>query len=106
MTLRHLVLSLSHRETRVRRSFVLQWGVYFSSLLSPTSFFFNFFFKKIWHTFQQLEKFVNLNYQAFEKLLKNHDKLLPATPCHQFYMAKLRNQVFNLYTYMFVYKYV
>jgi hypothetical protein len=30
--------------------------------------------------------------QAFEKLLKTHDRVMPATPCHQFYMAKLRNQ--------------
>mmetsp|Transcript_20680 Transcript_20680/g.40172 ORF Transcript_20680/g.40172 Transcript_20680/m.40172 type:complete len:461 (-) Transcript_20680:1458-2840(-) len=44
------------------------------------------------HDFLDLEKFVNLNYQAFEKLLKSHDRLMPATPCHQFYMAKLRNQ--------------
>mmetsp|Transcript_22465 Transcript_22465/g.53899 ORF Transcript_22465/g.53899 Transcript_22465/m.53899 type:complete len:971 (+) Transcript_22465:80-2992(+) len=48
--------------------------------------------KQVGDDFISLEKFVNLNYQAFEKLLKNHDKLLPNTPCHQFYMAKLRNQ--------------
>jgi SPX domain protein involved in polyphosphate accumulation/uncharacterized membrane protein YidH (DUF202 family) len=48
--------------------------------------------KQLGTDFISLEKFVNLNYQAFEKLLKNHDRLLPNTPCHQFYMAKLRNQ--------------
>ena len=48
--------------------------------------------KTLGQDFLALEKFVNLNYQAFEKLLKNHDRLMPARPCHQFYMAKLRNQ--------------
>jgi len=48
--------------------------------------------KQCGEDFLALEKFVNLNYQAFEKLLKNHDKLMSATPCHQFYMTKLRNQ--------------
>ena len=46
--------------------------------------------KQLGQDFLALEKFVNLNYQAFEKLLKNHDKLMPGTPCHQFYMTKLR----------------
>jgi SPX domain protein involved in polyphosphate accumulation len=48
--------------------------------------------KQLGQDFLALEKFVNLNYQAFEKLLKNHDKLMPGTPCHQFYMTKLRHQ--------------
>eukprot|EP00802_Teleaulax_amphioxeia_P000832 Tamp_00833.p1 GENE.Tamp_00833~~Tamp_00833.p1 ORF type:complete len:1007 (+),score=271.07 Tamp_00833:253-3273(+) len=48
--------------------------------------------KQLGQDFLALEKFVNLNYQAFEKLLKNHDKLMPSTPCHQFYMTKLRHQ--------------
>jgi len=48
--------------------------------------------KQLGSDFLALEKFVNLNYQAFEKLLKNHDRLMPHTPCHQFYMSKLRNQ--------------
>lgn len=48
--------------------------------------------KQLGSDFLSLEKFVNLNFQAFEKLLKNHDRLLPNTPCHQFYMSKLRNQ--------------
>jgi SPX domain protein involved in polyphosphate accumulation len=30
--------------------------------------------KQLGQDFLALEKFVNLNYQAFEKLLKNHDR--------------------------------
>jgi SPX domain protein involved in polyphosphate accumulation len=33
--------------------------------------------RQLGQDFLALEKFVNLNYQAFEKLLKNHDKLMP-----------------------------
>ena len=40
----------------------------------------------------QLEKYVNLNYMGFHKILKKHDKMLPATPCRQFYIAHLHNQ--------------
>jgi len=104
---------ISLGETRVRCSFVLicahlyssmlQWGgIYSPDVLAHAWFLFCL----IWHTFQQLEKFVNLNYQAFEKLLKNHDKLLPSTPCHQFYMSKLRNQVVDLYIFLYLYIYV
>ena len=32
--------------------------------------------KQLGQDFLALEKFVNLNYQAFEKLLKNHDRCL------------------------------
>uniref|UniRef100_A0A7S0WG32 SPX domain-containing protein n=1 Tax=Pyramimonas obovata TaxID=1411642 RepID=A0A7S0WG32_9CHLO len=42
--------------------------------------------------FLSLEKYVNLNYRGFYKILKKHDKLLPATPCRQFYMARLHQQ--------------
>lgn len=41
--------------------------------------------------FLRLEKFVNLNFTAFHKILKKHDKRLP-NPCKAFYMARLQNQ--------------
>ena len=42
--------------------------------------------------FLQLEKYVNLNYMAFHKILKKHDKNLAHSPCRQFYIAHLHNQ--------------
>lgn len=42
--------------------------------------------------FLQLEKYVNLNYMAFHKILKKHDKNLSHSPCRQFYIAHLHNQ--------------
>ena len=42
--------------------------------------------------FLQLEKYVNLNYMGFHKILKKHDKMLPHTPCRQFYISHLHNQ--------------
>ena len=48
--------------------------------------------KAIGDSFLQLEKYVNLNYMGFHKILKKHDKMLPATPCRQFYIAHLHNQ--------------
>lgn len=42
--------------------------------------------------FLQLEKYVNLNYMGFHKILKKHDKQLPHTPCRQFYISHLHNQ--------------
>ena len=42
--------------------------------------------------FLQLEKFVNLNYLGFHKILKKHDKMLPHSPCQQFYVSHLHNQ--------------
>ena len=41
--------------------------------------------------FFRLEKFVNLNYTGFHKILKKHDRRLPH-PCKEFYMARLRDQ--------------
>jgi len=35
---------------------------------------------------------VNLQFRAFYKILKKHDKLLPFTPCRQFYMSRLQQQ--------------
>eukprot|EP00899_Mesostigma_viride_P008374 jgi/Mesvir1/17538/Mv08790-RA.1 len=39
-----------------------------------------------------LEKFVNVSYTTFYKILKKHDKLLPNVPCRQFYMARLNQR--------------
>ena len=39
----------------------------------------------------RLEKFVNLNFTAFHKILKKHDKRLP-NPCRAFYTARLHSQ--------------
>ena len=48
--------------------------------------------KQVGDQFLQLEKYVNLNYMGFHKILKKHDKMLPASPCRQFYIAHLHNQ--------------
>ncbi|KAK9825865.1 hypothetical protein WJX81_006134 [Elliptochloris bilobata] len=48
--------------------------------------------KLIGDEFLALEKFVNLNYLGFHKILKKHDKLLPHAPCQQFYIAHLHHQ--------------
>ena len=41
--------------------------------------------------FLAVEKYVNVNYTALSKILKKHDKLLPATPCRQFYMSRVHH---------------
>jgi SPX domain protein involved in polyphosphate accumulation len=41
--------------------------------------------------FLKLEKFVNLNFTAFHKILKKHDKRLP-NPCKAFYISRLHDQ--------------
>ncbi|PSC71737.1 VTC domain-containing [Micractinium conductrix] len=48
--------------------------------------------KAIGDEFLQLEKYVNLNYMGFHKILKKHDKMLPHSPCRQFYISHLHNQ--------------
>lgn len=48
--------------------------------------------KSIGDEFLQLEKYVNLNYMALHKILKKHDKMLPHSPCRQFYTAHLHHQ--------------
>lgn len=35
---------------------------------------------------------MNLNYMGFHKILKKHDKMLPHSPCRQFYISHLHNQ--------------
>lgn len=41
--------------------------------------------------FLKLEKFVNLNFMGFHKILKKHDRRLP-NPCRAFYLARLHDQ--------------
>jgi len=41
--------------------------------------------------FLKLEKYVNLNFTGFRKILKKHDKLLP-NPCSSFYIGRLHQQ--------------
>lgn len=41
--------------------------------------------------YYRLEKFVNLNFTGFHKILKKHDKRLP-NPCKSFYTARLHDQ--------------
>lgn len=48
--------------------------------------------KDIGDEFLALEKYVNLNYMGFHKILKKHDKNLPHSPCRQFYVSHLHNQ--------------
>jgi len=42
--------------------------------------------------FLKIEKFVNLNFLGFHKILKKHDKQLPSTPCRKFYLTRLHGQ--------------
>jgi SPX domain protein involved in polyphosphate accumulation len=41
--------------------------------------------------FLRLEKYVNLNFTGFHKILKKHDRHLP-NPCKAFYLARLHDQ--------------
>lgn len=41
--------------------------------------------------FLHLEKYVNLNFTGFHKILKKHDKRLP-NPCKSFYISRLHEQ--------------
>lgn len=42
--------------------------------------------------FLRLEKYVNINFMGFHKILKKHDKYLPSNPCKTFYLNRLHNQ--------------
>jgi SPX domain protein involved in polyphosphate accumulation len=42
--------------------------------------------------FLRLEKYVNINFMGFHKILKKHDKNLPAMPCKAFYVNRLHAQ--------------
>ena len=46
---------------------------------------------EIGDAFLRVEKFANLNFLAFHKILKKHDKSLPI-PCRRFYIARLHDQ--------------
>lgn len=47
--------------------------------------------EKAGEDFLQLEKYVNLNFTGFHKILKKHDRRLP-NPCKFFYLARLHDQ--------------
>ena len=42
--------------------------------------------------FLRLEKYVNLNFMGFHKILKKHDKHLPNNPCKAFYINRMHAQ--------------
>ena len=42
--------------------------------------------------FLKIEKFANINTTACYKILKKHDKLLPATTCCRYYLERLHQQ--------------
>ena len=42
--------------------------------------------------FLKLEKYVNINFMGFHKILKKHDKYCPATPCKTFYINRMHSQ--------------
>ena len=42
--------------------------------------------------FLTLEKYVNINFMGFHKILKKHDKNFPAYSCKQFYINRMHNQ--------------
>jgi len=43
-------------------------------------------------SFLRLEKYVNINFMGFHKILKKHDKYCPANPCKSFYVSRMHNQ--------------
>ena len=42
--------------------------------------------------FLRLEKYVNINFMGFHKILKKHDKHLPNNPCKAFYIGRMHAQ--------------
>ena len=42
--------------------------------------------------FLRIEKYVNINFMGFHKILKKHDKHLPNQPCKAFYISRMHNQ--------------
>lgn len=42
--------------------------------------------------FLRLEKYVNINFMGFHKILKKHDKYLPNNPCKTFYVSRMHGQ--------------
>ena len=47
--------------------------------------------EKAGENFLKLEKYVNLNFTGFHKILKKHDRRLP-NPCRTFYLGRLHDQ--------------
>jgi SPX domain protein involved in polyphosphate accumulation len=47
---------------------------------------------EIANDFLRLEKYVNINFMGFHKILKKHDKNLPNTPCKAFYVSRMHAQ--------------
>lgn len=47
--------------------------------------------EKAGESFLKLEKYVNLNFTGFHKILKKHDRRLP-NPCRTFYLGRLHDQ--------------
>ena len=47
---------------------------------------------EIAQAFLRLEKYVNINFMGFHKILKKHDKYLPNNPCKAFYVARMHAQ--------------
>jgi SPX domain protein involved in polyphosphate accumulation len=47
---------------------------------------------EIAEAFLRLEKYVNINFMGFHKILKKHDKHVPANPCKVFYVSRLHSQ--------------
>ena len=43
-------------------------------------------------SFLVLEKYVNINFMGFHKILKKHDKNSPSHACKQFYINRMHNQ--------------
>lgn len=43
-------------------------------------------------SFLRLEKYVNINFMGFHKILKKHDKYCSANPCKAFYVTRMHNQ--------------
>ena len=43
-------------------------------------------------SFLILEKYVNINFMGFHKILKKHDKNSPSHACKQFYITRMHNQ--------------
>ena len=47
---------------------------------------------EIANDFLRLEKYVNINFMGFHKILKKHDKNLPNVPCKAFYISRMHAQ--------------
>jgi SPX domain protein involved in polyphosphate accumulation len=47
---------------------------------------------EIANDFLRLEKYVNINFMGFHKILKKHDKNLPNVPCKAFYVSRMHAQ--------------